>query len=371
MTSTSSTRAAIENSLNSLPNANAGIKVFRKVDFVWGAAPFFDASRQYCDIVLPVATWWEKGNIAWSVNAETVYWADRIMEPLYEARPETEIAEELASRLGLDPKAVNTMTDAERTYYSFAGAIKMTDQATAAYEPLFTITQEDINALGVEGEPQQGSITIAEFKEKGCYKTQRSKGDALTYRPFEAFIADPVANPAATASGKFEIYSATLSAVVSSLGYSAIPPIAKWQIGDPEQGAGTQTDAYPLLLWTPHSLRRSHTVNDNVVSLREAFPQECFMSTVDAEARGIKSGDTVLMTSPLRQSAAPGQGAAHHCARCRGAAGRRLDSHRRGDGHRFGWRSEYSSGAEGVGASLPVVDGHARAGGEIRWAADT
>ena len=37
------------------------------------------------------------------------------------------------------------------------------------------------------------------------------------------------------------------------------------------------------------------------------------------------------------QSAAPGQGAAHHCARCRGAAGRRLDSHRRGDGHRFGW----------------------------------
>lgn len=87
MTSTSSTRGGYENSLNSLPNANAGIKVFRKVDFVWGAAPFFDASRQYCDIVLPVATWWEKGNIAWSVNAETVYWADRIMEPAVRGAP--------------------------------------------------------------------------------------------------------------------------------------------------------------------------------------------------------------------------------------------------------------------------------------------
>ena len=54
---------AYQNSLNSLPNANAGIEVFRKVDFVWGANPFFDPSRQYCDIVLPVATWWEKGNI--------------------------------------------------------------------------------------------------------------------------------------------------------------------------------------------------------------------------------------------------------------------------------------------------------------------
>lgn len=92
---------------------------------------------------------------------------------------------------------------------------------------------------------------------------------------------------------------------MSSLGYSVIPPIAKWQIGDPDQGAGTQTEEYPLLLWTPHSLRRSHTVNDNVVSLREAFPQECFMSTVDAEARGIKTGDLVLMTSPHGQVLRP------------------------------------------------------------------
>jgi len=32
--------------------------------------------------------------------------------------------------------------------------------------------------------------------------------------------------------------------------------------------------------------------------LREAFPQECFISEVDAKARGIKNGDIVLMTSP-------------------------------------------------------------------------
>ena len=39
-------------------------------------------------------------------------------------------------------------------------------------------------------------------------------------------------------------------------------------------------------------------MNDNVVSLREAFPQECFISEVDARERDIKNGDTVLMTSP-------------------------------------------------------------------------
>ena len=43
--------------------------------FRLGREPFFDSSRQYCDIVLPVATWWEKGNIAWMRDSDTVYWA--------------------------------------------------------------------------------------------------------------------------------------------------------------------------------------------------------------------------------------------------------------------------------------------------------
>ena len=294
-----------ENSLNSLPNANAGIKVFRNADFVFGANPFFDPSRQYCDIVLPVATWWEKGNLAWTNNSETVYWADRVMEPLYESKPEGYIAEELCKRLDLDPKAANTMTDEERTYASLAGATYLVDGATMDYQPLLTIAQEDIDALGVEGTPQEGIMTVAELKEKGCYKAQRSKGDKLTSVPWSAFFADPAANPLPTSTGKFEIYCPTLAAIVNSLGYSQIAPIGKWQMGDPEQGQGAQTEEYPLLLWTPHSLRRAHTVNDNVVSLREAFPQECFMSTVDAEARGIKNGDLVLMTSPHGQVLRP------------------------------------------------------------------
>nr|WP_222617633.1 molybdopterin-dependent oxidoreductase [Eggerthella hominis] len=294
-----------ENSLNSLPNANVAIKVFRKVDFVWGANPFFDPSRQYCDIVLPVATWWEKGNVAWTNNSETVYWADRIMDPLYEAKPETWISEELAKRVGLDPKTINTMTDAERTYHSLAGATYLTDHAAKTYEPLFTITQEDIDELGVEGIPQEGAMTVADFKERGLWKTQRKKGDALSCHPWDAYYADPIANPLATTSGKFEIHCQALADVINAMGFTTLAPIGKWQVADPEQGQGTQTDEYPLLLWTPHSLRRAHTVNDNVTSLREAFPQECFMSEVDADERGIKNGDLVLMTSPHGQVLRP------------------------------------------------------------------
>ncbi|MFR7404939.1 MAG: hypothetical protein ACLUW6_10240 [Coriobacteriaceae bacterium] len=79
-----------------------------------GANPFFDPSRQYCDIVLPVATWW-KGEYRLDEQLRYGVWADRIMEPLFESQPEGYIAEELAKRFDVDPSAANTMTDAERT----------------------------------------------------------------------------------------------------------------------------------------------------------------------------------------------------------------------------------------------------------------
>ncbi len=294
-----------ENMLNSAPNANAGIKAFRKMDFVFGVNPYFDASRQYCDVVLPCQTWWESHQVAWTNNADAVFWADKIIEPIGESRTEGQIAEALATRLGVDPKLANTMTDAERTYVSLAGAVEITDYNTMSYQPLLTISQADIDKLGVSGTPQQGKITLADFKKKGVYKLERKKGDSVSSVPFAAFIADPVNAPLATASGKFEIYCPTLAWATNMTCFTNTNPIAKWQVCDPEQGPTTQTDEYPLLLWTPHSLRRAHTVNDNVYSLREAFPQECFMSPVDAETRGIKNGDLVLMSSPYGQVLRP------------------------------------------------------------------
>ena len=286
------------NTLNQIPDTMRGIKVVRGMDFVWGCNPFFAPSRQYCDVVLPCPTFWEKPGKAFGGDFSSGLWFDKVIDPLYEAKPESWIAEQLAERLGLDPKVVNTMTDAERTYATVRDATFM-DGATFKPEPLLTITQEEIDTYfpGVEGAPQEGKYTFAEFREKGILKADIAD-DMFIPEPYMAFINDPEGSPLATASGKFEIYCQTLAYMINSVGYSQIAPIGMYQVGDPEQGATARTDEYPLLLWTPHSLRRAHSVNDNVVSLRQAFPQECFMSSVDAEARGIKNGDVVLMTSP-------------------------------------------------------------------------
>jgi anaerobic dimethyl sulfoxide reductase subunit A len=50
-------------------------------------------------------------------------------------------------------------------------------------------------------------------------------------------------------------------------------------------------------MYNKHYFRRSHSEFDNVLQLREAFPQEFTMNPIDAEARGIKTGDMVKITS--------------------------------------------------------------------------
>jgi anaerobic dimethyl sulfoxide reductase subunit A len=294
-----------ENSLNSLPHSNAGIELFRQVDFVAAANPFFCPSARYADLVLPIATWWEKADLAWTAGPDTVFWADQIIEPLYESWTEAQVAIALAEKFGIDPKKVDTMTKAERTYYSLKDAFKMVADG-GPVAPLITLTQADLDELGVDGEPQEGELTLAEFKAKGFYKAQRSEGDNLIHIPYKAFYDDPEGSPLGTASGKFEIYCAALAAVINSVGFSTIDPVGKYH-PDPDEGQGAQTDEYPLLLWTPHTLRRAHTVNDSVTSLREAFPQPCFISEYDAKARGIANGDIVLMSSPYGQVLRPAQ----------------------------------------------------------------
>ena len=284
-------------SINQYPNTNVAVEVNRKADFVWGTAPFFDSTRQYCDIVLPTTTYWEDQGMVYNGEASAIFWNDHILDIAYEAKPVLEAAKMLAEKCGFDPAELFPFTNEQMAYASAAGAT-ITYGDTGETKPLLTLTADDVASFGdVEGAPQEGVITLAELQEKGIYKYPVTE-DSVIPDPFAAFIADPEANPLPTATGKFEICCPTLAFMINSVGYSTISPIAKWQIGDPNQGIGTQTEEYPLLLWTPHSLRRAHSVMDHTYYLREAFPQECFMSVVDAEARGIKNGDLVLMSSP-------------------------------------------------------------------------
>lgn len=290
------------NPLNQSTGLNKGIEAFRKVEFVVTAAHFLTATAQYSDIVLPATTQWERLGGFLSGNPEMIIYYRQITEPLFEAKDDTWIHVEIGKRLGLDPKELNPLSEAQKLYNQLAGATVIKEDGSG-YEPLLTITAQDIAEMGVEGKPQQGRITYQEFKKKGIYQVPRRPGDNFDNIEYKDFIEDPEENPLGTESGKFQIHSQELADTINAYGWNTIAPIAKYQY-IPEGYEDTFDDFekqikgdYPLQMTTIHYARRSHSSLDNLPWLREAFENRLVMHPSDAKARGINKDDIVKITS--------------------------------------------------------------------------
>lgn len=294
------------NDLNQNPDTVTGIRAYReKLEFVVSTDIVLSTKSKFADVVLPTATPWEYegGGMTQIARGEGSMFYEQVTPPVFEARDDTWVEAELAKRLGVDPALVAPLTRKQMAFNQFAGAtVRKVDNSD--YEPLITITAEDIAEWGVEGEPQQGRVSLKEVLEKGVYQVPRSPDDAYSYIEYKPFIDDPVANPLATESGKFEIYCRVLADKIKAYGYTETSAIPKYK--PPRDGVeATYSDwenkvkgDYPLQLLTTHYMRRSHSVFDNIPQLRRAWPQELWMNTLDAEERGIQNGDTVLITSP-------------------------------------------------------------------------
>lgn len=284
-----------------------GIEAHRKVEFVVSQSSTLTTNSRYADVVLPVTTQWERAGTVTAANREIGFiWASQVVEPLFEAKDDIWIAAEIGKRLGLDPKVINPVPLKQQIFNQIAGAKVLKGDvpySKSEYENLVTITAKDIVEFGVNGGPQKGRVTWKELKEKGYYQVPRSPGDNYQHVGLMDFRNDPEANPLPTDSGKLEIYCKKLADVIESRGWSSIKPIPSY---NPAQEGYEATFAdwkkkikgdYPLQLFNMHYPRRSHSVFDNIQQLRRAFPHEFFMNSIDAEARGIKHGDIVLIKS--------------------------------------------------------------------------
>ena len=291
------------NGLNQVSGTWRGIEAFRKVEFVVSSDIVLSTTAKYSDVVLPTTTPWEQDLGGFQTgNPEMVLWCNQIIEPLYEARDCQWIEKELAKRLDINPDDLYPISRTQQAFNSLVGAKVILPDASG-YEPLVTITTEDISNLGVEGESQTGRIPLKELMEKGSYQVPRSPDDKFGYVAGKAFREDPTANPLSTLSGKLEIHCQTLSDTIKDFGFTTTPPIPQYR--PPVEGI-EETFAdwdkkikgdFPLQIHNPHSFRRSHSVFDNIAQLRKAFPQESWINPIDAKKRGISTGDNMLITS--------------------------------------------------------------------------
>jgi len=291
--------------LQTAQNQKVGIEAHRKVDFVLSRAQFMTTDARYSDIILPVTTEWERVGGVTGVNREYVYCWQQVTKPLGEAKTDQEIGTMLLKEYGIDPNLAYPKSETQQFFEQIAGSTAMGSDGKMA--TLVTITASDISDMGVTGEPQQGMISLQEFLQNG-YQYKRFKGDGQDYIGYQKFVADPVANKLGTKSGKLEIYCQARYDFMAAFKYPGIEnfrpyptyvvPIRGYESTFKDGKIGGPKGDYPYLMFNPHYLRRSHTVFDNCPWMRESWGSPVWISRQDADAKGIKEGDTVLVSAP-------------------------------------------------------------------------
>ena len=298
------------NLMNQTPGTMLAIEAHRAVEFVVTQNIVMTTTAKYSDIVLPITSQWERVGDLTQGYREQIMLSSRVTEPLFEAKDDLWVAEQLGQRLGIDMDKFVVMTPEQELYNQLAAATVINEDGKT-YEPLLTITQEDLDEMGVEGAPQEGKITYRQLKEDGIYQVPRSENDNFGHVCLKEFRDDPEANPLGTVSGKLEIYSPTLAEDLNACGWSTVDPLPRYTPaieGYEETFANWETKTkgeYPFQLVSIHTPRFAPSTFGNVPILREAFDHPLYMNPMDGEALGLKTGDPVLVSSKWGKVARP------------------------------------------------------------------
>ncbi len=262
---------------NQLTNINKEIEAIKKLELVVCMDSTITPSGLWADVLLPVATHFERHDIAlpWYKGHYFIH-RPKVIEPMGESKTDFQIFTELAWRLGFGPQY---NPKADRSYFHDPDAVD------EAYLREFWETQV-MHHMGVD-------MTWEEFKKRGVYKFRLKEPHVAFREQIEKGV------PFNTPSGKIEIFSTTLAQYEinkswknTAYGYP-IPAIPKWIEPWEWLGDKQKTKKYPFHLVTPHPRWRTHTIFHNIPWLRETYEQEVTINASDAKRLGIRTGDVV------------------------------------------------------------------------------
>ena len=278
---------------------------------------------KYADVVLPVNTKWEttasclySGTMIAS-DKENVFTWRQVIGPLYDTKDDREIAIEIGRRLGLSEDQLAELYPKTEKQLWFEQMTQASVFKDGAYVPIATVTQEDIDRYGVDYEPQEGLIPFEQLIDEGVYRVVREEDGSSCPGgiAYQAFIDDPDVYALTSRSGKFEIYCQQLSDwydMVNGyadgdegiLDYVRVSPLPKY-LEHPFSHEEAKKSKHPFQVTHNHCPRRAHTDCDNVPWVREVFQNPIFINKQDAEAKGIKQGDIILMHNDYGQFLRP------------------------------------------------------------------
>ena len=246
------------NFLNQLGNANKSAKALKKLNYMVIADLWLTPTARYADIILPVTSIAEKSDLVrpWP-SGPYFACANQVIEPIGECKSDLRIAEELADKLELEEFE------------------KYPDENKALR---FLIKLREDTRKNIRN--------IDKFREDGIHRLKLEE----PYIAFKEQIVNIENKPFSTPSGKIEIFSQR----IADLNDPENPPIPKYM----ERWEGRYdplNKRYPIQLISPHPKNRVHSELYLVEWLKEVEPHVAWVNPVDAEARGIKDGDEILV----------------------------------------------------------------------------
>ena len=215
-------------------------EIVPNLEFIVVADMFMNASAQYADIVLPVCSFYEHLDLVQPLQRPNKYMqiSPKVIEPMYESKPDVEIVNELAARMGLGE------------HFSMSA-------------------EQYIEVLISSRHPSMQGMTLDRLKEGPV---------ELPHYHVPAF---------ATQSGRFEFYSELMKQFGEELPLY-IEPI--------ESRRQPLASKYPLSYLTTHTRYGNHALFAEEPWLRELDTEPLLeMNPADAKQRGIGDGDEVVV----------------------------------------------------------------------------
>lgn len=255
---------------NQNPDVNWSTSVLEdenKCEFIVGSDWFMTSSMRYCDLILPERMPQEGLNLANGMSGgafDSFIFGQQVQETPGECRSEFDWLADIAERFGIRDQ--------------FTEGTNPDEKAIEGYKMV----------AGSEAWPDLPPYE--EGVEKGFWVRP-----TVNEPKYVAFREDPEANPLPTPSGKVEIYSEGLAQVAET-----------WELDDPRdiissipmyvpdfEGFEEATKQYPLQVSSWKSKIRYHSKFDQIEVLRQANRHVVWINPLDAEARGIETGDMV------------------------------------------------------------------------------
>ena len=243
----------VDNFVNQQGDTNRVISALKALDFVVVSDVFMTPTAQYADIVLPVATQYERTDLLAGGNYYLQY-MPKIIDPLWETKSDLDMFADVARKMG------------QGNY--------------------FDKSPDEYISLLLSGLPS--GLTLDTLKTKGVVPLDDKDYYTSSFQPITHPYVPYYQQHFPTPSGRIEFY------VEGLVPYNMPLPLYK----EPYEASPTNPlyVKYPLVMITSHTKFRTHTQWDNLPWLREILPKSFLeISPGDAQTRGISDGDSVTV----------------------------------------------------------------------------